>query len=102
MTASLETLSKGDGTYSERQLKQIQRWLDEDWESHDYDANLTNIVRRLLTTIRAINGVTNGLVSVVRYAARQNCHKRNCGTACKCEPCMARKLIAIIDPEWRP
>lgn len=99
MTASLETLGRGDGPYSARQLKQIQDWIKEDWESSDCSADLVNVVWRLLKTI---TNLRHGILAVIRYAAKQRCHRRNCGTVCMCEPCQARKIIAILDPTWNP
>lgn len=97
MTASLEILGRGNGSYSAKQLKQIRKWIDDDWESNDHGDDLVNVVHRLLQTI-----LNPSLLDVVRYVAKQKCHKRNCGTACLCEPCQARKVIEILDPTWNP
>jgi hypothetical protein len=40
-------------------------------------------------------------VCVLRWAAGLPCNEDNCGTVCKCEPCMAREALELIDPEWR-
>jgi hypothetical protein len=52
MTAvDLRTLAAGKGPLTEKKLKQIQRWLDADWESHDVDRDAVKLIQRLLDTI---------------------------------------------------
>ena len=52
MTAvDLRVLAAGQGPLSATKLKQIQRWLDADWESHDVDRDAVKLIRRLLETI---------------------------------------------------
>lgn len=52
MAVALKDLVKTKGPLSLRQLKLIQRWLDEDWEANDQDANMVKLVRRLLETCK--------------------------------------------------
>ncbi len=33
--------------------------------------------------------------AVLEYMAKKRCVKRNCGTVCKCEPCMARQALEL-------
>jgi hypothetical protein len=54
MSASLDTLGRGEGAYTEKQIRQIEEWLDEDWESHDCDRRLLKIVRRLIATVTSV------------------------------------------------
>ncbi len=58
----LSSLIKSNKPLSKRQLKQIQKWLDDDWESHDYDRDLTQLVQRLLVTINKMNADKSQLV----------------------------------------
>ena len=44
----------------------------------------------------------HAMIAVLRSVAKKRCNKKNCGTVCKCEPCMARLAIERYDPEWRP
>jgi hypothetical protein len=41
------------------------------------------------------------MLEVLRWAARRPCNKSNCGTACLCESCAARKALEYYDPQWR-
>lgn len=56
MAAYLATLARGKGPLSSRQLKQVQKWIDEDWESHDVDRDAVRLIQRLLHTIKEPNG----------------------------------------------
>lgn len=47
----LETLAKGKGPLTDRQLLQARRWIDDDWESHDIDRNAVKLINRLLLTV---------------------------------------------------
>jgi hypothetical protein len=52
MTAvHLRELAAGKGPLSAKKLKQIQRWIDADWESHDVDRDAVKLIQRLLDTI---------------------------------------------------
>lgn len=52
MTAvNLCKLAAGKGPLSAKKLKQIQRWIDADWESHDVDRDAVKLIQRLLDTI---------------------------------------------------
>ncbi len=42
------------------------------------------------------------ILPALRELAAKRCHRRNCGTACLCGPCHARKALDIVDPTWRP
>lgn len=48
----LETLAKGKGPLTDRQLLQVRRWLDDDWESHDIDRDAVKLIARLLETVK--------------------------------------------------
>lgn len=47
----LADLVRRDGPLSERQLAQVRRWLDEDWESHDVDREAVRLISRLVATV---------------------------------------------------
>jgi hypothetical protein len=47
---SLRFLASGKGPLTEKQLKQIQHWIDVDWESHDIDKDAVRLIQRLLLT----------------------------------------------------
>lgn len=51
MSVSLSTLAKGKGPYTEKQIKQVDSWLKEDWEAADHDRELLKVVRRLHDTV---------------------------------------------------
>lgn len=46
----LSDFVKSKRPLSTLQLKQVQKWLDADWESHDMDQNAIKLIRRLLVT----------------------------------------------------
>jgi len=48
---TLRKLAAGKGPLSAKKLKQIQRWIDADWESHDVDRDAVALIQRLLDTI---------------------------------------------------
>lgn len=52
MAVRLSDLVKGKGPLSPRQLEQVRKWVDDDWESHDHDRELVALVERLLATIQ--------------------------------------------------
>lgn len=51
MSASLRSIAAGKGPLSAKKLKQIQQWLDADWESHDIDRDAVKLIQRLLETV---------------------------------------------------
>lgn len=51
MTVRLEDLVRSDRPLSKRQLAQVRKWLEEDWESHDVDRDAVKLIRRLLETV---------------------------------------------------
>lgn len=55
--ARLETIAKGNGVLSEFKLKQLRKWIDDDWESHDIDRDAIRIIDRLLVTIDTGNAI---------------------------------------------
>lgn len=56
MALILEELVHGKGAFSIQRLEQIQAWIDEDWESCDYDREIIVLIKRLLITIKVISG----------------------------------------------
>jgi hypothetical protein len=50
MAIRLCDLVRGKNFMSKRQLKLVREWLDEDFESHDHDREMVQLVRRLLCT----------------------------------------------------
>ena len=52
MTVRFDTLGRGKGPYTDRQLEQLQEWIDEDWESHDFPREGRVVLQRLLDTIK--------------------------------------------------
>jgi hypothetical protein len=51
--ASLNVIAAGNGPLTDAKLKQVRRWLDADWESHDIDRDAVKLTRRLLETVEA-------------------------------------------------
>lgn len=51
MAVRLADLVRGSGPLSKRQLAQVRKWLDEDWESHDVDREAVRLIERLLQTV---------------------------------------------------
>jgi hypothetical protein len=37
---------------SARQLKQVEKWIKDDWESHDIDREAVVLIKRLLLTVK--------------------------------------------------
>ena len=48
---SLRRLASGRGVVTPKQAKQIRRWIDADWESHDVDRDAVKLIQRLLGTL---------------------------------------------------
>ncbi len=55
MAVRVEDLVKKDGPLTERQIELVQKWIDEDWESHDHDRNVVRLVQRLVHNARGQN-----------------------------------------------
>lgn len=51
MAVRLADLVRRDGPLSERQVAQVRKWLEEDWESHDVDREAVKLIGRLLATV---------------------------------------------------
>lgn len=45
---TLRTFANRRGRVDERECAAIRRWLDEDWEAHDVDADALRLIKRLL------------------------------------------------------
>jgi len=52
MAVKLSTLVRGRGPMTPKQVEQARKWVVEDWESHDYDKELVDLVKRLIDTIQ--------------------------------------------------
>ena len=52
MTVRLSTLARRKGPLSAKEFDQLQRWLDDDWESHDIDRDAVRLINRLALTVR--------------------------------------------------
>jgi hypothetical protein len=49
---SLSDLTKRpNAPLSSRQLQMVEKWIKEDWESHDMDREVVVLIKRLLLTI---------------------------------------------------
>jgi len=42
------------------------------------------------------------MIEALHYLGKMRCKRSNCGTACLCAPCHARKALEHYDPTWRP
>jgi uncharacterized membrane protein YccC len=51
VTVRLADLVRREGPLSERQIEQVRKWLEEDWESHDLDREAVQLIARLLATV---------------------------------------------------
>jgi hypothetical protein len=52
---SLEDLIKRqDKPLSVIEINQLEKWIEEDWESHDIDRQVMFLIKRLLLTLRKI------------------------------------------------
>lgn len=60
--ATLSSLAAGEGPLGAKKLKQIQKWIDADWESHDIDRDAVRLIERLLETVTAEEAVSAGWV----------------------------------------
>ena len=78
------------GRYHQSNSTDICRWMGLSME--EYAALVENRHAKALECA----------VRVLRTVARRRCNKKNCGTVCKCESCMAREALVFFDPEWRP
>jgi hypothetical protein len=52
--ANLRDIAAGKGPLNDKKLEQAQRWVDEDWESHDVDRDAVKLITRLLETVRSL------------------------------------------------
>lgn len=41
---------------TDTQVKQVQQWLDEDWESNDIDRDVVALIQRLVNTCDLLRG----------------------------------------------
>jgi hypothetical protein len=48
---NLSWLASRSGPVTDQQLKQIQEWLDADWESHDVERDAVRLIGRLVATL---------------------------------------------------
>lgn len=54
---SLSDLTKRpNAPLSQNQLKMVEKWIKEDWESHDIDREAVILIKRLLLTINETVG----------------------------------------------
>lgn len=53
MAVRLADLVRGRGPLSERQLAQVKKWVEDDWESHDVDREAVQLIGRLLDTLES-------------------------------------------------
>jgi hypothetical protein len=49
--SSLSTIAKGKGPLPSSKIKQLQEWIDDDWEAADINRDAVQIIKRLLLTI---------------------------------------------------
>lgn len=58
IVANLRDIAAGKGPLNDKKLKQAQRWVDADWESHDIDRDAVKLIARLLETVRQLKGAS--------------------------------------------
>ena len=51
MISLSDLVKRPDAPLSQRQLLQLEKWLQEDWESHDMDRDMIKLIKRLMLTI---------------------------------------------------
>ena len=51
MAVRLSTIAKGKGPLSDSEIKQTERWVQEDWEAADHDRDAVKLIKRLLETV---------------------------------------------------
>ena len=51
MISLSDLVKRPDAPLSQRQLLQLETWLQEDWESHDMDRDMIKLIKRLMLTI---------------------------------------------------
>ncbi len=56
MAKYLAEFTKRKGPISTRQLREVRKWLEDDWESHDIDRDATKLIWRLVETIEGMAG----------------------------------------------
>lgn len=47
----VEDLVRRKGPLTERQVKLVKKWIEEDWESHDAPRELVDLMARLVATV---------------------------------------------------
>ena len=50
---NLSWLASRSGPVTDKQIKQITKWIDDDWESHDVDRDAVRLIRRLVDSLVA-------------------------------------------------
>lgn len=63
------------------------RIVHEDCWFYVHEVHLLTVVTTMTPKLRM------QVVAVLRWVARRPCVEDNCGTVCKCEPCMARLAL---------
>lgn len=48
---NLSWLASRSGPVTDQQIKQIQEWIDADWESHNVDRNAVRLIGRLVASL---------------------------------------------------
>jgi hypothetical protein len=71
--ASLHYLAAGKKALSPKKLKQIQNWIDDDWESHDINRDAVRLIQRLLITLVATKEVLSTLTEAIEEVANDHC-----------------------------
>lgn len=48
----LEDLTKRKGPFTKKQVAQVQKWIDDDWESKDVQREAVDLIQRLVRTVQ--------------------------------------------------
>ncbi len=52
MAVRLSTLAARKGPLTDKEIKQAEQWVADDWESHDLDGDAVKLIKRLLETVK--------------------------------------------------
>jgi hypothetical protein len=48
----LEDLTKRKGPFTKKRVAQVQKWIDDDWESKDVQLEAVDLIQRLVRTVQ--------------------------------------------------
>lgn len=58
----IDTLVRGSGPLTKKQVAASRRWVEEDWQSHDVDREVIVLISRLIATVEFHQWTIEGML----------------------------------------